>query len=179
MARNDQVTPDREDMRKDLLAALAAARELGPEMDSSLVDAHLRRHYGEQPQRALQPRPRTDRAPLVTASTLAPMVMALCAVLCAAAFVALASFGVLSSLGRGSGFWLFLPLLFLGFAMRRAAWGRHYGRYYGRRWDRYDRRWDRYGRSDDDSRYTDDDPHYVRYDAPRVATEHPGRGELI
>jgi hypothetical protein len=173
MARNDRVTPDREDMRKDLLAALAAARELGPEMDSSLVDAHLRRHYGEQPQRAVQPRPRTDRAPLVTASTLAPMVMALCAVLCVAAFVALASFG------HGFGFWFFLPLLFFGFGMRRARWGRHYGRYYGRRWDRYDRRWDRYGRSDGDSRYTDDDPHYVRYDAPRVATERPGRGELI
>ncbi|HEY7984820.1 MAG TPA: hypothetical protein VID73_11670 [Ktedonobacterales bacterium] len=160
MARNDQVTPDREDMRKDLLAALAAARELGPEMDSSLADAHLRRHYGEQPQRAVQPRPRADVTPYFM-NMLAPLMMALCV----AALV-----GVLF-LSHGFGFWFIWPLLFFGFGWRRGPWGRHHSRQYDRRWDRYGRR--------DDGHYPDDDPHYVRYDAPRPVTARPAGGELV
>jgi hypothetical protein len=167
MARNDQVTPDREDMRKDLLAAMAAARELGPEMDSSLADAHLRRHFGEQAQRAVQPRPRTDLAPVITANVLAPLMM----VLCVAAFVSLLVFS------HGAVWWLFWPLMIFGFGWRRSGpWGHHYGRRYDRRWDRYGRRYD--GRYDAD-RHADDDPHFVRYDAPRATTAHPARGELI
>jgi hypothetical protein len=162
MARNDQVTPDREDMRKDLLAAMAAARELGPEMDSSVVDAHLRRHFGEQPQRAVQQRPRADVAPFNPMYVLGPLMAALCI----AALVSVLFFT------HGWGFWFIFPLLFWGFGWRRGGWGRHY---YGRR---YDRRWDRYGRRDDD-RYRDDDPHYVRYDAPGQLSARPARGDLI
>ncbi|HEV2235792.1 MAG TPA: hypothetical protein VGR57_03940 [Ktedonobacterales bacterium] len=165
MARNDQVSPDREDMRKDLLAAMAAARELGPEMDSSLADAHLRRHFGEQPQRAVQPRPRADVAPFNPAYVLGPLM----AVLCIAAFVSVLFFT------QGGGWWLFWPLMifgFGGFGWRRGGWG---GRYYGRR---YDRRWDRYGRRDGDG-YHGDDPHYVSYDAPGQMSARPAHGDLI
>ncbi len=165
MARNDQPIPDREDMRKDLLAALAAARELGPEMDSSLADAHLRRHFGEQPQRAVQARPRTDLTPYV-AGMLGPLMMALCI----AAFVSVLFFT------HGFGFWFIFPLLFFGFGWRRGPWGRQYGRYYGRRWDRYSRYED--GRHHNGA-YRDDDPHYVRYDAPRRVTTRAAGGELI
>src|SRR5690349_8171524 len=112
MARNDRPAPDREDMRKDLLAALAAARELGPEMDDSLADAHLRRHFGEQPLRAVQPRPRADVMPYV-AALLGPLVLALSI----AAVVGLLFFT------HGFGFWFIWPLLFFGFGWRRGPWG--------------------------------------------------------
>jgi hypothetical protein len=158
MARNDRPAPDQEDMRKDLLAALAAARELGPEMDGSLADAHLRRHFGEQSQRVVQPRPRADLTPYV-ANVVGPLMVALCI----AAVVGLLFFT------HGFGFWFIWPLLFFGFGWRRGPWGRHYGRYYGRRWDRYGRY--------DDGRYRDDDPHYVGYDASRRATT--ARGEIV
>jgi hypothetical protein len=41
-------TPNPEDERADLLATLAAARELGPEMDPSLVDSYMRRRGAER-----------------------------------------------------------------------------------------------------------------------------------
>lgn len=41
-------TPNSEDERADLLATLAAARELGPEMDTSLVESYMRRRGTER-----------------------------------------------------------------------------------------------------------------------------------
>lgn len=48
--------PDPEDLHKDLLATMAASRELGPEMDKALVDSYMERHpelKGQPPQQAL------------------------------------------------------------------------------------------------------------------------------
>jgi Flp pilus assembly protein TadB len=46
MRDNVNVLPEHEleDMRTDLMAALAASRDLGPEMDKALVDSYLQRH---------------------------------------------------------------------------------------------------------------------------------------
>lgn len=48
--------PDPEDLHKDLLATMAASRELGPEMDKALVDSYMERHpelKGQPQQQAL------------------------------------------------------------------------------------------------------------------------------
>jgi hypothetical protein len=47
MADRTPVPRDPEDERADLLATLAAARELGPEMDKSIVDSYLERRKSE------------------------------------------------------------------------------------------------------------------------------------
>jgi hypothetical protein len=39
--------PNHDEQRTDLLAMLSAARELGPEMDTSLVDSYMSRHAAE------------------------------------------------------------------------------------------------------------------------------------
>lgn len=45
---------DAEDARTDLLAAMAASRELGPEMDKAVVDSYLEKHRAVSPQPAAQ-----------------------------------------------------------------------------------------------------------------------------
>lgn len=47
MADRTPVSRDPEDERADLLATLAAARELGPDMDKSIVDSYLERRKSE------------------------------------------------------------------------------------------------------------------------------------
>jgi len=47
MADRTPVPRDPEDERADLLATLAAARELGPDMDKSIVDSYLERRKSE------------------------------------------------------------------------------------------------------------------------------------
>lgn len=47
MADRTPIPRDPEDERADLLATLAAARELGPEMDKSIVDSYLERRKSE------------------------------------------------------------------------------------------------------------------------------------
>ncbi len=129
MARKRTVEPDPEDLRKDLLATMAAARDLGPEMDSALVDAHLRRHYGPQAleaPKAVQPAPRAERTPAQTALYLQT---GLAALAIAAVVLAVAV-------------WHAFPLLFFlwplfafgafGRRRRRGYGGYRYG--YGRRW---------------------------------------------
>jgi hypothetical protein len=131
------VEPDPEDLRKDLLAAMAAARELGPEMDTALVDAHLRRHYGEgalEAPRTVQPVPPRP-APIPAQRASLPGVPYAWAGLAVLPIACMA----LVALAVG---WHAFPLLFflwplfaLGAAGRRRRW-RDYGGYrYGRRWD--------------------------------------------
>jgi hypothetical protein len=136
VARKRTVEPDPDDLRKDLLAAMAAARELGPEMDTAIVDAHLRRHYGEgalEAPRAVQPAtPPPAPAPRAP-SAMGPYlgaglaVLPIVAVLIVAAVVGWHAFPFL--------FFLW-PLFAWGAFGRRRMW-RHYGGGY-----RYRGRWD-------------------------------------
>jgi hypothetical protein len=134
MARNTTPTPDPEDMRKDLLAALAAGRELGPEMDAAIVDAHLRRHYGDA---ATTPTPKApavvERRPLDLSPILLPLTM----------LVGVVAFVAVLALSHGMLWFLFWPLM----AWCWWGWGGRRGRQY--RYDRVmsrrERRWDRDG----------------------------------
>jgi hypothetical protein len=114
MVRKALPSPDPEDVRKDLLAALAAGRELGPEMDAAIVDAHLRRHFGD----ALnQPKPPAvvERRPI----DLTPLVMPLTLLIGLAAFIAILSFS------HGELWFLAFPLL--GWWRWGGHWARHRG----------------------------------------------------
>ncbi len=53
---------DPEDARTDLLAAMAASRELGPEMDKAVVDSYMQKHHAVSPQPAAQPATQAPRA---------------------------------------------------------------------------------------------------------------------
>jgi hypothetical protein len=133
VARNSTPNPDPEDMRKDLLAALAAGRELGPEMDSAIVDAHLRRHFGDAAEKPKAPAV-VERRPL----DLSPLVVPLTMVVGLAAYVAVLWFS-------GGHLWfLFWPLMAWGWW----GWGGHRGRGM-RRYERYQARRDaRWGGDD-------------------------------
>jgi hypothetical protein len=121
MARKQTINPDPEDLRKDLLAALAAGRELGPEMDTAIVEAHLRRHYGPEAIQPANPKPKpaavVERAPMRRNVMIPPMMLLLGIVAFAA--VAIATGGHL--------LWLLWPLMFLGW-----TWGGGYRRWYRR-----------------------------------------------
>jgi hypothetical protein len=123
MARNTTPQPDPDDLRKDLLAALAASRELGSEMDSAIVDAHLRRHYGESTQHR---KPAVvERRPLDLSPIMLPLSM----------LVGLVAFLAVLWFSHGMLWFLFWPLMAWGW------WGR-------RRWGSYGRDW----RGDRDAR---------------------------
>lgn len=64
MANTPQTTPDPEEQRADLMATLAAARELGPDMDKAIADSYLERKRSEQ---AAQPK-QQQVAPVQAAS---------------------------------------------------------------------------------------------------------------
>jgi hypothetical protein len=49
-----QPQPDPEDAHKDLLATLAASRELGPEMDKALAESYMQKHTAATPAQAPQ-----------------------------------------------------------------------------------------------------------------------------
>lgn len=151
MAR--KVTVDPEEVRKDLLAALAAGRELGPEMDSALVESHLQRYYpdaGRGGSQARLPataeRPRALFGEYLRAGALASGILLPVA--------AILAFALLAGPALHAG-WFFLPFLFWAFCAR-AMWGR------GRRWHRRDGRYaDRRfpDRRDWDDRQSQDDYH--------------------
>lgn len=115
--------PHAEDDHADLLATLAAARELGPDMDKALAESYMQRRKANTParQRNAEPRPPVNYS-YVGLSVL-PVILV--AVLIAAAVIS----------GQGW-FWFFLFPLFWGGWWRR-GWRRRYG--YD---DRYDRRRD-------------------------------------
>ncbi len=102
-----------EDPHTDLLATLAASRELGPEMDAALVESYLRKH----------PMPAERREPPTRTLRLAPD-----GLLAAMSFVAVAAIFVTAMvLSGGHAFWLFwLPLVVGGWWWRWRIW-RPYG----------------------------------------------------
>ena len=59
--------PDPEDLHKDLLATMAASRELGPEMDKALVESYMERHpeLKGQPAQALTQPQATNKPDIV------------------------------------------------------------------------------------------------------------------
>ena len=61
MAGNTPQQPDPQEVHDDLMATLAASRELGPEMDKSLAESYIQRHpeLAGQKQAATQEQPRT------------------------------------------------------------------------------------------------------------------------
>ena len=174
VARKRTVEPDPEDLRKDLLAAMAAARELGPEMDTAIVDAHLRRHYGEEAleapravQPATPPPAPAPRAPAHTGLYLGAglAVLPIVAVVIVAAVLGWHAFPFL--------FFLW-PLFAWGAFGRRRMW-RHYGGYgYGRRWDGGRE----YGR-DDWRGHRDDGMTEVGYQGATAGGRVVSKGEII
>ena len=127
MARKQTITPDPEDLRKDLLAALAAGRELGPEMDTAIVEAHLRRHYGPEAIQPAKPRPRptavVERAPVRRDAVLPPAMLML----------GIAAFILLAVATGGHTLWLFWLLMFWGWGWR-GGYRRWYRRQRGGPW---------------------------------------------
>lgn len=130
MARKTTPNPDPQDLRTDLLAALAAGRELGPEMDAAIVDAHLRRHFGDAVDKPKAPVV-VERQPV----DLRPFVMPLMMVVGLAAFIAVLV------LTHGWGWFLIWPLMAWGCWGRGGRGGRSYR--YDRVMARRERRWDR------------------------------------
>jgi hypothetical protein len=117
MAHNKALNPDPEEMRKDLLAALAAGRELGPEMDAAIVDAHLRRHYGDAA------KPKAPAATAVEHRSLQPAAY-LPALMMILGMVAYVTVLIVS---RGGYWWLFWPFMawgWWGWGTRRRHWAR-------------------------------------------------------
>jgi hypothetical protein len=100
-----------DEMRTDLLAILAAGRELGPEMDATLADSYLRQHPAPSSARQQSAPP----APSAIPRSLLPWAGALVAL--AVVLVALAASG-------GHAFWLlwllWLPLMMSGWWWRAA-----------------------------------------------------------
>ena len=98
---SQQVPPqDPEDARKDLLATLAASRELGPEMDHALVDSFLDKHSSG---------PGSSASDLVPQSTQKPEVMPFS--LMVVTGLAFAAYIVLLIVSSGRYWWMFwLPM---------------------------------------------------------------------
>lgn len=100
MARNAP-QPDPEDLHQDLLATMAASRELGPEMDKALVDSYMERHpelKGQQKQALTQPETHT-RPDIVGLTGMS---------------VGMIGYIVLLIVSHGSLWWMFWPMM---------AWG--------------------------------------------------------
>jgi hypothetical protein len=128
--------PNAEDEHADLLATLAAARELGPDMDKALAESYMQRRKANAPARPRNADPRPPVNYGFVGLSVLPVI--LIAVIIAA--------GVLSGHGW---VWFFLLPLFWGGWWRR-GW-RH-----GRGWYGYDDRDGRYDRRRAYREYRDD-----------------------
>jgi hypothetical protein len=133
MADRTPVPRDPEDERADLMATLAAARELGPEMDTSIVDSYLERRKSEaragvvpsasatsqsnQPGQGIMPHqtPGTPSGVAQAGMLLFPL-------------IGLAIFAVILFASGGHAFWLFWIPLALG-GWWRGMWYPHSRRY--------------------------------------------------
>lgn len=112
--------PQAEDEHADLLATLAAARELGPDMDKALVESYMQRRKANMPARPRNAEPRPPVNYGFVAQNVLPVI--LIAVIIAALFFS-----------HGGAWFLLFPLFWGGWWWRRGS-GRGYG------YDRYDRR---------------------------------------
>src|SRR5260370_36450014 len=82
MAGNTPQQPDPQEVHDDLMATLAAGRELGPEMDKSLAESYMQRHpeLAGKKQTVTQEQPRTPQDLNRSVAGLPPL-------LCIAAFI--------------------------------------------------------------------------------------------
>jgi hypothetical protein len=129
----DQTSPEHEDRRNDLLAMLAAGRELGPDLDTSLVDSYMGRQAAQEKsrQQAVTPQPGLGRP--VQWGRYGGLTIAGAIVLAAVGIsLAFAFAGNAPHDDHGFWFpWLLFPLIFFVF------WGRR-GFYRGHRHYTYD-----------------------------------------
>lgn len=120
--------PNAEDDHADLLATLAAARELGPDMDKALAESYMQRRKANIPARPRNAEPR----PPVNFGFVARGVLP---------FVAIAVLATLFILPSGHfWFWFFLFPFFWGGWWWRRGWGHGRGWYGYERAERYNRR---------------------------------------
>jgi hypothetical protein len=129
---NKPVQPDPEETHADLLATLAAGRELGPEMDKALAESYIQRHpelAGKQ-QQAVVAQPAPQRAITPDVVGLAGMGIGVVAYL-----------AVLAASG-GHLWWMFWPIMAWS-GWRWGWWGHHGGRDQMRQ-ARYEARAERY-----------------------------------
>ena len=130
--------PDPEELHKDLLATMAASRELGPEMDKALVDSYMERHpelKGVSQQALTQPQ-QSNKPDLVGLTGMG---------------VGMIGYVTLLIVTHGEMWWMFWPMM--GWAgWRWGNGGRHAERHAARsavrqaRFDaRIERRMNRYG----------------------------------
>ncbi|HEX8034280.1 MAG TPA: hypothetical protein VF510_10555 [Ktedonobacterales bacterium] len=116
--------PNAEDDHADLLATLAAARELGPDMDKALADSYMQRRKANTPARPRNAAPRPPVNYGFVAQSVLPVI--LIATLIAAVVI----------FGHGWGWFFLFPLFWSGWWWRRGS-----GR--GRGWYGYDDRYNR------------------------------------
>jgi hypothetical protein len=130
---SQQLPPqDPEEARQDFMAALAASRELGPEMDKALVDSYMEKHHKQSGPRQTGLAPQTAQVPATGAMNGALILTGL----------ALAAYIVLLIVSGGSYWWMFwLPMAVGGWAASEfgGSGGRHAERAEYRR-ARYDYR---------------------------------------
>lgn len=113
--------PTAEDEHNDLLATLAAARELGPDMDKALAESYMQRRKATAPARPRNAEPRPPVNVDFVARAVFPAVM-----------IAACVFAAVLLLPHGWGWFFLLPLFFGGWR-----------RWRGRGWYGYDDRYDR------------------------------------
>ncbi|MFI5273525.1 MAG: hypothetical protein ACHQ4H_10885 [Ktedonobacterales bacterium] len=151
MASNTSAGRDPQAEHDELLAALAAARELGPDMDKSLAESYLQKRQQAQA-KASVPAPQPSTSGAVATTSASPLLYLLPALCIAAYIVALV-------VSQGHLWWLFwLIPAFGGWGW----WGRHEQRN-DRRAQRAEWRRSRYGYP------------YIRYgsDQPQIPAQQP------
>ena len=124
MARGRQPQSDPEDTKADLMAMLAASRELGPEMDKAVIDSYLGRHKDEatnQPAQQAQGMVPQQQTQALDSNQIAPMVFG--------GFLVIAFIAALV-VSQGKLWWLIFCLPAFGWGGRR---------WYGYGHDRHDR----------------------------------------
>ncbi len=128
MAGNTPQQPDPQEVHDDLMATLAASRELGPEMDKSLAESYIQRHpeLAAKKQTVTPEQPRTPLDLNRSVAGLLPM-------------LGIVAFIIILIATKGSGWWLFwLPWALGGWWW----WGG--GRYHNRHMARDEMRRARY-----------------------------------
>jgi hypothetical protein len=131
--------PDPEDLHKDLMATMAASRELGPEMDKALVDSYMERHpelKGQPNQQALMAPQSTNKPDIVGLTGMG---------------VGMIGYVTLLIVTKGELWWMFWPMM--GWAGWRWGSGGRHGEHHEARQQlrdaryqaRVERRMNRYG----------------------------------
>ena len=120
---NQTPTPYREDAQADLMATLAASRELGPEMDRALIESYLEKHPTAIVAAPPPPTRVTRSAPLAVRPLLRGFGLLAGVVMLVAVLIA----------SGGHAFWLlWLPIVMAGWWWRGwssySRWGYHEGR---------------------------------------------------